>query len=68
MSLYGLVDSPLLHVAYTDDVVLLDGAPAIRSALLFSTAVTGEPVSVSVIYTRPGQGHLFTAALDRTNG
>lgn len=52
-SLYGL-DSPLLHVTYLEDLVMVDGELVVRTAFLFDTAVLEEPVTVSAIYTPPG--------------
>jgi len=44
-------DRPLLRATYgPDDAVLRDGKVMVRSAIFLSTAVTGDPVSVFVVY------------------
>ncbi len=43
-------NTPMLHAAYLDDVVMRGGRPMIRSAIFIATAVCEEPVSVFVCY------------------
>lgn len=45
-------DAPLMDAVYYDDpaLILRDGKPVYRSAVLLQTAVTGEPAAVFMCY------------------